>query len=153
MWASFYVDNKHKEEGALVENPCLGCLAQKFSPPRMLSPLLPSDVVAAHIIADAKGGPHGEDRKEAWNFMPLCATCNTNMGTTNAVDWFHAKCSASGDYMPLFEMLFRLWRGRDLNIENAPPPPSRFLSARAERDRQSNGEQIHPALLTAQPAC
>ena len=130
MWASFYVDKDRPEEGALVENPCLGCLAQKLSPPTMLSPLLPPNVHAAHIIADAKGGPHGEHAKEAWNFRPLCASCNTDMGTKNAVDWFYDKCNGSGgEYMPLFEMLFRLWRGRHLNLwkkEGEPALPEKF---------------------------
>jgi len=116
MWANFYVDRGSFADGSLVENPCLGCLAQQASPLTRLSPLL-SNVVAAHIIADAKGGPHGEHAKEAWNFMPLCRPCNDKMGTMNAVDWFYEKCKAIGDYMPLFEMLFRLWRGRHLNHE------------------------------------
>ena len=71
MWASFHKSKDRPKEGSLLENPCLGCLAMGKEP-EMLSPLL-QNVVAAHIIANAKGGPHGEGPKEAWNFMPLCA--------------------------------------------------------------------------------
>lgn len=89
MWASFYVDTTPGcgSQGSLLESPCLGCLAQRKAAPKMLSPLLPPDVVAAHVIADAKGGPHGEDREEAWNFLPLCDQCNLDMKTQNAIDW------------------------------------------------------------------
>ena len=149
MWSSFYVDRANAAEGSLVENPCLGCLAQKLSPPRMLSPLL-SNVVAAHIIADAKGGPHGEHAREAWNFMPLCGPCNTNMETQNAVDWFYERCKDSGDYMPLFEMLFRLWRGRHLNHEGAPPLPQKLCPP--ELGGTGEASVSSPALLTMHPA-
>ena len=118
MWASFHKSKDRPKEGSLLENPCLGCLAMGKEP-EMLSPLL-QNVVAAHIIADAKGGPHGEGPKEAWNFMPLCTACNLDMGTKNAVDWFYDKCKSIDNYMPLFEMLFRLWRGRYDNAEGAP---------------------------------
>ena len=119
MWASFYVSKDRPKEGSLLENPCLGCLATGNDSPVMLSPLL-QNVVAAHIIADAKGGPHGEGPKEAWNFVPLCQPCNLEMGTTNAVDWFYDKCKSVDNYMPLFEMLFRLWRGRQFYPGSAP---------------------------------
>jgi len=121
MWASFYVSKDRPKEGSLLENPCLGCMAVGKELV-MLSPLL-QNVVAAHIIADAKGGPHGEDPKEAWNFVPLCQPCNSDMGTTNAVDWFYRKCSIEKNFLPLFEMLFRLWRGRQLFPEGAPALP------------------------------
>ena len=82
-----------------------------------LSPLL-TNVVAAHVIADAKGGPHGEDKKETWNFIPTCVTCNdaSNMGTKNAIDWFYEVCKSNHNFKPLFEMLYRLWRARCENI-------------------------------------
>ena len=161
MWSSFYVDRANAAEGSLVENPCLGCLAQKLSPPRMLSPLL-SNVHAAHIIADAKGGPHGEHAKEAWNFMPLCDSCNTDMGTKNAVDWFYDKCNGSGgEYMPLFEMLFRLWRGRHLNLwkkEGEPALPEKFCPPELDGPGKVSVSRPcsahHPASrLTTQPTC
>jgi hypothetical protein len=122
MWATFYVNDDRPREGSLLENPCLGCLA-RGQKPEMLSPLL-QNVEAAHVIADAKGGPHGEDPNEAWNFVPLCKECNRMMKTDNAVDWFYHKCNEGNEnYMPLFEMLFRLWRGRQSQSYPAGAPP------------------------------
>ena len=72
----------------------------------------------------AKGGPHGEDKKEAWNFMPLCADCNLDMKTQNAIDWFYEVCKSNHNFKPLFEMLYRLWRARCQNIEGAASLPA-----------------------------
>jgi len=127
MWASFYFGGEGYEKvGLMIETPCLGCRAQKRQPVTMLRPLL-DNVDASHIIADSKGGPHGENIEETWNFMPLCRVCNRDdIKTHNAIDWFYEKGAATKDFLPLFEVLFRLWRGRKANVENATRLPARL---------------------------
>jgi hypothetical protein len=131
VWASFYVakvpggsdehnNPKYSHAGMMADSPCLACQA-RGADPVMLRPLL-DNVDAAHIIADAKGGPHGEKKEEVWNFFPCCATCNRGLiQTKNAIEWFYEECKKRNEsYGPLFELLFRLWRAREINLEDAP---------------------------------
>jgi hypothetical protein len=98
MWAGFYTDNRsseHQRNGCMLAQACIGCKARRVTPTQ-LSPLL-DNVHAAHIIADAKGGPHGDDKKEVWNFFPLCKGCSLDMKTTNAIDWLYLKRGGPDD--------------------------------------------------------
>jgi hypothetical protein len=46
------------------------------------------------------------------------------MKTTNAIEWFYDQCRLRNEsYGPLFELLFRLWRAREINFEKAPDLP------------------------------
>jgi len=121
MWAAFYIDDDDKMAGCMLKMPCLGCMA-RGQEPIMLSPLL-TNVHAAHVIADAFQGPHGEHKHETWNFVPTCEACNLKMGTTNLIDWFYTHCKTNNDYLPLFTVLYRLWRARWRNIEQAAMLP------------------------------
>jgi len=115
MWANFYTDPKSPNDGLLLPQRCLGCRAQGRAPDEQgeLSPLL-TNVHAAHVISFAKGGPEGTDAKHAWNFVPLCESCNLDMKTEHLIDWFYRKCikqpTADTKFDALFEVLYRLQR-------------------------------------------
>ena len=132
MWAAFYTDTRsseHQRNGCMLAQACIGCKARRGVTPMQLSPLL-DNVHAAHIIADAKGGPHGDDKKQVWNFFPLCKDCNLDMKTTNAIDWLYQKCSLTSNWRPLFEVLFRLWRARYRTHDEAGSLPENLHPGR-----------------------